>query len=94
MAYFPEDAIALKGEQRTFARPTDAGFQYTTGFCPTCGSTLWGRSTRMPGIVGVAIGAIADPAFPAPHRSVYEQSRHAWVAVPEVMARHPRGRDS
>lgn len=30
----------------------------------------------------VAVGAFADPAFPAPVRSVWERSRHAWMAVP------------
>jgi hypothetical protein len=94
MAYFPENAVVLAGESRAFSRATDSGFRYTTGFCPTCGSTLWGRSTRMPALLGIAVGAIADPTFPQPIRSVYEQSRHSWVTIPVTTARHPRGRES
>ena len=29
------------------------------------------------------VGVFADPAFPAPTISVYEERRHAWVATPE-----------
>src|SRR3546814_2698469 len=43
-----------------------------------CSSDL---STNLPGYIGVAVGAIADPGCPAPVRSVFEQSRHAWVAI-------------
>ena len=94
MAYFPDAAVTITGEAREFSRPTDQGNAYTTGFCPHCGSTLWGRASRYPGITGIALGTLADPAFPAPQRSVYEQTRHEWVALPDTMARHPRGRDT
>ena len=40
MAYYPEDYVAIAGEVREYARPTDSGNTYTTGFCPSCGSTL------------------------------------------------------
>ena len=33
----------------------------------------------MPDILAVAIGAFADPGFPAPGVSVYERRQHAWV---------------
>ena len=36
----------------------------------------------MPEAVGVPVGAFADPAFPAPRVSVYEERRHAWVGMP------------
>jgi len=32
-------------------------------------------------MIGVAIGAIADPNFPAPVRSVFEQSKHVLVEI-------------
>jgi hypothetical protein len=33
----------------------------------------------MPDILAVAIGAFADPGFPAPGVSVYERRQHSWV---------------
>jgi hypothetical protein len=34
------------------------------------------------GRVSVAVGAFADPDFPAPAVSVYDCRRHPWVALP------------
>ena len=42
--------------------------------------------------VSVAVGAFADPSFPAPQVSVYDCRRHAWVALPagvDVFERDP-----
>jgi hypothetical protein len=33
--------------------------------------------------VSVAVGAFADPNFPAPQDSVYECRKHAWVRLPD-----------
>jgi hypothetical protein len=33
--------------------------------------------------VAVPVGAFADPAFPAPTRSVWESRRHPWLEPPE-----------
>jgi len=38
----------------------------TFRFCPVCGSTVYWTGEGFPGYVAVAIGAFADPAFPAP----------------------------
>jgi hypothetical protein len=94
IAYYSSEAVAVSGEAREYTRPTDAGNAFTGGFCPTCGSTLYARASKYPGITGITVGTIGDAAFPLPARSVYEQSRHHWIAIPEGVPRHPRGRDS
>jgi hypothetical protein len=94
IAYFPREAVTISGKPREFTRPTDAGNSFTTGFCADCGSTVYARASRMPEITGVTLGTLADPTFPAPIRSVYEQSKHDWVPMPDSVTRHPRGRDS
>ncbi|MBS1239476.1 MAG: glutathione-dependent formaldehyde-activating enzyme [Proteobacteria bacterium] len=94
IAYFPKDKVAIAGEAKEYTRETDSGSSFTTGFCPTCGSTVYAFPARMPNIVGVTVGAFADNAFPPPQFSVFEQSSHGWVTVPPSVQRHPRGRDS
>jgi hypothetical protein len=32
-------------------------------------------------MIGVAVGAIADPKHPTPLRSVFEQSKYDWVEI-------------
>ena len=94
IAYFPQDAVTVSGSPREFTRPTDASNSFTTGFCSECGSTVYAKASRLPDITGVPVGAFADPSFPPPIRSVYEQSKHPWVALPEGIPHHPRGRET
>jgi hypothetical protein len=94
IAYYPVAAVVIAGRVQEFTRATDSGNAFTTGFCPSCGSTVYARTSRMPEIVGVTVGTIADPAFPRPLRSVYEQSKHHWIELPDSITHHTRGRDS
>jgi hypothetical protein len=38
------------------------------------------------------VGGFADPKFPAPVRSVWEQTRHAWVELPDAVQHFAQGR--
>ena len=93
IAYYPADQVTVSGEAREFTRATDNGHVFTTGFCPTCGSTVYARPSRMPEIVGVTVGTFADPSFPRPIRSVYEQSKHRWIELPAEIQGFVRGRE-
>jgi len=93
IAYFSASAVSIHGEAREHTRPTDEGNTFTSGFCPTCGSTLFGLASKHPDLVGVTVGTISDPTFPPPNRSIYEQSRHHWVALPEATVGFARGPD-
>ena len=53
-AYYPDERLTITGETREFVRPTDAGHQFFTRFCPTCGTSLFWRSNRNPGMTGIA----------------------------------------
>ena len=93
-AYWPEDKIKVSGVTKQFARSTDLGHVFTANFCPTCGTSMFWSSGRNPGAVGVAVGAFADPNFPAPVRSVWEQSKHGWVHVEPAQQHFPKARVS
>jgi hypothetical protein len=32
-------------------------------------------------MIGVAVGALADPKYPAPVISVFEETKHDWVQI-------------
>ena len=92
IAYFPADDVSVVGESERYTRATDSGATLTTGFCPECGSTVWARADKHMGQIGIPVGAFADPAFPPPMRSVFEDRRHSWVQMPADIPRYPRGR--
>lgn len=80
-ARFPEEAVTITGESRIWRRVSDGGGVAEFGFCPECGSTVFYRIDSMPGLVAIPLGAFADPAFPPPAFSVYENRKHAWVEI-------------
>ena len=80
-ARYPRADVTIEGESRTFTRTGDSGTSATFHFCPGCGSTVYWKSQAVPGFVTVAAGAFADPQFPQPRVSVYEERRHPWVAI-------------
>ncbi len=71
----------LQGEWKEWQRVADSGNRATYKFCPACGSTILYENEGMPGVSAVPIGAFADPSFPAPKFSVYEERRHAWAMI-------------
>lgn len=85
-AFFPLGAVDINGESRSFRRPSDKGpgADVVFHFCPNCGTNLYWHAERMPHLVGIAVGAFADPAFPAPEQSVYNETRHPWFKTPEI----------
>jgi len=92
-AYWPDDQVVVSGEARRYVRPTALGGAFETFFCPDCGSTVYMRGTKNPGLTGVPIGAFVEPHDMAPIRSVWEQSRHDWVTIPTAVQRFPKGRE-
>jgi len=93
-AYYARERLTFVGEVREFVRKTDAGNTFHAFFCPTCATSLYFFSSRDPNRVGIAVGAFADPSFPKPQRSVFEESKHAWIGLPADMEGFVRGRDS
>lgn len=80
-ARFPREQITVAGQATEWTRTADSGNALTFRFCPVCGATVYWTGTSFPGLVAVAIGTFADPAFPPPKVSVYERARHPWVAL-------------
>lgn len=90
-AYYPAGAVNCVGAVTEFARPTEAGGGFRTSFCSVCGTSLYWRTSFKPDMIGTAIGAIGDPAYPAPLSSLWERSRHTWIAVGTAAEHLPRG---
>ena len=88
-AFYPVDAVAVSGTPNEFTRDAASGGKVRTYFCPNCGSTVYWRADNLPSLIGVAVGALADPKFPAPVRSIFEQSKHIWVRFDGAVEDHP-----
>jgi hypothetical protein len=64
----------------------------TSHFCPDCGSTVYYFRKSDPARTGVKVGAFADPTFPPPMGSGFEEYAHPWVkniaALPMPLGHH------
>jgi hypothetical protein len=86
-ARFRRDDVQRAGTSSVYKRAGDEGPGASFHFCPTCGATVWYEPLGMDGFLAIPVGAFADPGFPAPTVSVYEERMHAWV-VPPADAEH------
>ena len=89
-AFYPAEVAISSGTTKQFTRDTASGAKVHTYFCPNCGSTVYWKADNLPGFVGVAIGALADPHYPPPVKSIFEQSKHDWVEINGAVERFPQ----
>jgi hypothetical protein len=87
--YFKVEDVTISGPSTTYVRRGETGDPLRFHFCPTCGSTVYWFSDFRVGIIGVGMGAFADPSFPAPTGSVWERTRHSWVGFENVLDHFP-----
>ena len=78
-ARFSRALVTAEGRATQWTRLGDSGEGATFSFCPLCGSTVYWEPSGMPDFVYVAVGAFADPSFPPPYVSVYEERQHPWA---------------
>ncbi|MDE3130093.1 MAG: GFA family protein [Acidobacteriota bacterium] len=82
-ARFPQDRVRIVGESREYVRHADeGGEERRMHFCPQCGSTVYWTCADGSETIAIAVGAFADPGFPEPRVSVWEERRHSWVLPP------------
>ena len=81
-ARFPAQAVVVQGNSTQYVRTADSGNKITYHFCPACGSTVYYHLEKQAGLIAVPVGAFADPAFPAPRVSVYQERKHEWISMP------------
>jgi hypothetical protein len=81
-ARFNRRQITVEGRSTRYVRTADSGNAVAFRFCPVCGSTVYWELEGFPDVIAVAVGAVADAAFPAPQISVYERSKPSWMRLP------------
>ena len=81
-ARFASNSVTITGASKKFVRVGDAGTRTTFRFCPECGATVYYSAEGIEGSIAVPVGAFADPRFPSPTFSVYEERMHGWVSMP------------
>src|ERR1700741_3409431 len=85
--YFPKDRVRTEGPSKVYVRGSDSERKIEIHFCPDCGTSVFWYAEWSRDLIGIAFGAFADPSMSRPTVSVWETTRHPWVAFD-----HQRGR--
>src|SRR3954454_18659434 len=88
-AGFKPDQVEVTGGYNDYSRISDEADrrEHVFHFCPECGSQGFYTEPDAPDLVVGSVGAFADPAFPPPTESGYEQRRHPWIGLPDSIHR-------
>lgn len=82
-ARFPAHSVTIRGRSEQFIREADEDKEIRRfNFCPQCGATVF-YTCGDSDLIAIPVGAFADPAFPPPQVSVWEERKHGWVVVPD-----------
>ena len=82
-ARFRTSCVEIKGPSTQYVRVGDEGSSARFNFCPVCGATVYYAIAGHQESIAIPVGAFAEPTFPAPTFSVYEERKHVWVGLPE-----------
>ena len=68
----------MTGPTAEFAQTADSGAQMVRGFCPTCGSPLYGKPQANQDYIGLFVGGLDDPAWFKPQAVIFTASGQPW----------------
>ncbi len=86
----PTPALRLEGGPKLYARKADSGNEVSRGFCPDCGTTLFGRSEGMPQTVQIAAATLDDPSVFKPQMNLYLDSAQPWDRYGPELPGYPK----
>ena len=81
-----EDFRITQGKEKTIAFESDSGRQKVGGFCPQCGSRLYGRTDWRPGMISVKAGTLDDTSSLQPQIHLWTSRKQGWVVIPDGVA--------
>ena len=102
---YPKRQVRIEGDNKIYERGADSGFKMRFHFCPNCSSTTswyglpeWASSNVFwegdgnPNTYEITVGSFADPNFPPPTYSAWEEVKHPWLGVATATEHFFQGR--
>ena len=87
MMGFAADALRITGDVTEFHSRADSGADVIRAFCPTCGTGIHSRNSKMPGLIFLRASTLDDPNLFTPQMIVWAARAPAWDPVnPDVPA--------
>ncbi|MCL2657218.1 MAG: GFA family protein [Betaproteobacteria bacterium] len=91
IALFPVEAVKIEGEVKYFESYGESGKRIWRGFCPQCGSQLFGKLERFPNLIGIRAGTLDEPNEFDPKVNIYASHAPSWDSVDTTLLTFPLG---
>ena len=86
---FPVTAFKItQGTPKYHDRPSEAGGQHTRGFCPDCGSRLFGAVNPTFPFIGVVASSLDDPSIFKPAYHIFTADAQPWDIMDAALPKH------
>jgi len=76
--FVPYKALEISGDYREFASQSASGNTLYRGFCPECGSMVFGRNSGNDKIRPVSVATLDDPSIYQPHMDFWVSDAQPW----------------
>lgn len=88
--FVPRSAVKITGEVKYYESKADSGKSILRGFCPTCGSRLFGLPAVMPENMGISAGSLDDASGHKPAIDLYTSSAQPWDYMNPDLPKFPK----
>lgn len=85
----PRSAVTITGDVKYYDVKGDSGGIVSRGFCPNCGSRLFGKPP-MPELIGIMAGSLDDPSWFQPEMDFYTASAQPWDYMNPELPKFPK----
>lgn len=80
---FPRESLKVTGDVTYFEVTGGSGHPVNRGFCPTCGTPLFGLPDMAPHLISVTAGSLDDSSWFRPAMNVYTCRAQPWAQMVE-----------
>lgn len=77
-AMYPTDKFKLTGNIAEHTLTSETGSEVTKCFCPSCGSPIYGRNTRIEQYVTVTLGTLDNAKHFTPEVTIFSRNKNPW----------------
>ncbi len=88
--FVPIDSLTVAGDVRYFDSVGDSGKVISRGFCPNCGSALFGKPSLTPDVISIRPGTLDDRNAFRPVMDIYVASAASWDSMDPTLPKHAK----
>jgi hypothetical protein len=88
--FVPKDTLKITGDVKYYDKTGDSGQTISRGFCPHCGSALFGKPAILPDLISIRPGTLDDPSTFQPAIDIYTASAQPWDYMNPGLPKYPK----